>query len=500
LYFYDYPFNYDGYGTLSSSASIGATSISVTPTAFVTCGNYIRVGRNTANDEFVRLATSGCGSGTPTLGLATPLTFGHASGEKFDRAWSTNYLTTGSAYFGGQGHYVNKGSYGPWAGVPDLIATKQTSDYTYALSQLTGAYDQSAGAINATNRTLRSYYRTFVWIGDGYFVVKDRAISKAARAGVSTYDKLLFWHLSPNTTPSWTDPVVSGSRVTSATVGTSKLVVDTLLPANPVLTIRKTDAVPDNGGTPLAQINTGRADSILFAATPTTPLMYRLEVRDPNPSDTFEALTVLSALSSTASAPTVSSIDIISATHAGAYIDDATPRIVVLPRDDSRTYSSVMFQKSWQGTGRVLLAGLAAGRYRIVQNGATLGQAITVSADGVLYFEAAGGGEFRIATELVITTTVLPAARFGTAYSQPLAATGGSGGYTWTVVGGALPAGLALTAGGMIAGTPSVGGWVLFTVQCASGDGQTAVQSLWLNVSGTGTGLQNATASGIVIQ
>ena len=61
---------------------------------------------------------------------------------------------------------------------------------------------------------------------------------------------------------------------------------------------------------------------------------------------------------------------------------------------------------------------------------------------------AAGGG-------LTITTTTLPAATFGTAYSQALAATGGTTQYTWALVSGTLPAGLTLSALGAITGTPT---------------------------------------------
>jgi len=59
-------------------------------------------------------------------------------------------------------------------------------------------------------------------------------------------------------------------------------------------------------------------------------------------------------------------------------------------------------------------------------------------------------------TPLTITTTTLSAATFGSAYSQTLAASGGSGAYTWSVTAGTLPAGLNLNAStGSISGTPT---------------------------------------------
>lgn len=63
-------------------------------------------------------------------------------------------------------------------------------------------------------------------------------------------------------------------------------------------------------------------------------------------------------------------------------------------------------------------------------------------------------GAFTLPVTLVITTTSpLPPATVGTVYSQALAAGGGTGGYTWSVT-GALPAGLSLSPGGVISGTP----------------------------------------------
>src|SRR5205823_7815501 len=54
----------------------------------------------------------------------------------------------------------------------------------------------------------------------------------------------------------------------------------------------------------------------------------------------------------------------------------------------------------------------------------------------------------------------------GTAYSQTLAATGGTPPYAWSVISGSLPAGLTLNAtSGAISGTPTTAGTSNFTVQ-----------------------------------
>src|SRR5688572_13642970 len=69
---------------------------------------------------------------------------------------------------------------------------------------------------------------------------------------------------------------------------------------------------------------------------------------------------------------------------------------------------------------------------------------------------------------LIITTASLPDGKEGQAYSATLAATGGSGARTWTIVSGTLPESLNLDASsGVIAGMPSKDGTFTFTVQVA---------------------------------
>lgn len=67
---------------------------------------------------------------------------------------------------------------------------------------------------------------------------------------------------------------------------------------------------------------------------------------------------------------------------------------------------------------------------------------------------------------IAITSSSVPAATAGTAYTAPLAATGGTPPYTWSISTGALPPGLTLAASsGAISGTPSAAGSVAFAAQ-----------------------------------
>ena len=63
-----------------------------------------------------------------------------------------------------------------------------------------------------------------------------------------------------------------------------------------------------------------------------------------------------------------------------------------------------------------------------------------------------------------VAPATLPNPVAGQAYSQTLVASGGSGSYTYAITGGAVPAGLTLSGGGELSGTPTASGPYLFTV------------------------------------
>jgi mono/diheme cytochrome c family protein len=66
---------------------------------------------------------------------------------------------------------------------------------------------------------------------------------------------------------------------------------------------------------------------------------------------------------------------------------------------------------------------------------------------------------------LGVSTASLPDGAVGAAYSQPLAATGGTAPYTWAVATGTLPAGLTLGTDGVVGGTPTAAGPSSFSVR-----------------------------------
>lgn len=66
---------------------------------------------------------------------------------------------------------------------------------------------------------------------------------------------------------------------------------------------------------------------------------------------------------------------------------------------------------------------------------------------------------------IAVTTTALPGAIKGSAYSATLTATGGTSPYNWSIASGQLPTGLTLSSTGTISGTPTASGEFNVTVQ-----------------------------------
>jgi len=94
------------------------------------------------------------------------------------------------------------------------------------------------------------------------------------------------------------------------------------------------------------------------------------------------------------------------------------------------------------------------------------------------------GPGITLVTPLSVSTTSLPNGTQSVAYNQSLAAAGGTTPYSWSLISGALPAGLSLSSGGQISGTPTTTGTSNFTVQVtdASTPVQTATRALSITI------------------
>jgi len=174
------------------------------------------------------------------------------------------------------------------------------------------------------------------------------------------------------------------------------------------------------------------------------------------------------------------------------------------PAPDPVTVATTSLPDGVVGTSynTTLAASGGTGSYAWSVGSGSLPAGLTLAAGGAITGtpSAAGTGSFTVratsgtesgtrslsitiaAPEVVITTSALANGSAGTAYSQTLSATGGTGTFAWTLAGGALPAGLTLSSGGVISGTPTAGGTSSFTVQAASG-GRTASKGLSITVA-----------------
>lgn len=99
---------------------------------------------------------------------------------------------------------------------------------------------------------------------------------------------------------------------------------------------------------------------------------------------------------------------------------------------------------------------------------------VTVTAASVADSTKTASVAVTVAPAPVVTTTTLAAGAVNAAYSTTLIAAGGSGTLTWKVSTGTLPAGLALSAAGVLSGTPTAAAATGFSVTVTDGAGVTS--------------------------
>lgn len=125
----------------------------------------------------------------------------------------------------------------------------------------------------------------------------------------------------------------------------------------------------------------------------------------------------------------------------------------------------------------------------------------TVTVTGADTLSASASLSIVINPALLVTTTSLPGGTLSAAYSQTLAANGGTGTHTWAITAGALPGGLQFDPNsGTISGTPTAAGAFNFTVVATDSVGAIGSKALSIAVlrpAGTtahGTTLRRVTA------
>ncbi len=108
----------------------------------------------------------------------------------------------------------------------------------------------------------------------------------------------------------------------------------------------------------------------------------------------------------------------------------------------------------------------------------------TITATSVTNAAESGMLQIKVSPPPAITTTSLPAATAGVAYTTTLSLSGGTSPFKWTITSGTLPAGLALSpTNGVIAGTATAAGSQSLTFQVTDAAGNSASQKITLTVN-----------------
>ncbi|SPA15965.1 conserved exported hypothetical protein [Cupriavidus taiwanensis] len=197
---------------------------------------------------------------------------------------------------------------------------------------------------------------------------------------------------------------------------------------------------------------------------------------------------------------------------AGAYtLTIAAPPVTLAPATLANPALGVAYSQSVTASG-----GTAPYTYSVVAGALPPGLTLNSSTGAIAGTTAAGGSyNFTIqatdslgftgsraysvtigAPTIVINPATLPQATVAAAYSQALTAASGTAPYTFAITAGALPAGMSLSAGGVLSGTPTGGGTYNFTVRAtdsSTGTGPyTGSQAYTLTVSAPALSLSPA--------
>ncbi len=147
-------------------------------------------------------------------------------GNDYDPAYPDHFHTTGGQTSGGYDEPTHE---------------EQNNTFSYFRADLTSAYYVSYSAPIITERSIRYYYRSFLYLRNSdIFVVYDKFLVKASNNPSVPYTKHLRWHFMENPTIS-----ANGSNIT-ATMDNSKLYVHTVLPATVSINKVNESNNPDN--------------------------------------------------------------------------------------------------------------------------------------------------------------------------------------------------------------------------------------------------------------
>ena len=138
-------------------------------------------------------------------------------------------------------------------------------------------------------------------------------------------------------------------------------------------------------------------------------------------------------------------------------------------------YAVTQDMRSWYGLGDLTSYPQIALAF-VFQSDNQINQGFGVRVDDIALTASA-------CPAITLSPASLPSGTVGTAYSQTLTAGGGAAPYTYANTSGLLPAGLSLTSGGHISGTPTAAGTSSFTVTVTDATGCTGSQAYSVTIN-----------------
>lgn len=301
--------------------------------------------------------------------------------------------------------------------------------------------------------------------------------------------------------------------------GTSAPATVTVTVANPAITIAANGPLTATAGTAYSQtftfsggaqpfagyqvtnlptglaIGGSSANSVTVSGAPTSVGSFALVVSGTDastgngPFNTSQTFTLVVNAPTLALKPATGSF---SANYAAAYSQAITATGGVGPYSYSSTGNLPAGVTLNPSTGLLSGSPTASGNFSFAVTATDTG-----STGAGAPFTVQGNYSLTVVAPLVtVTPTALPLATAGVAYSATLTAAGGVGPYRFALNSSALPAGLALSPGGIVSGTPTAAGAFAFTVNVTDANGQAGIANLTLTVGNSAITVTPATLPG----
>jgi hypothetical protein len=368
-------------------------------------------------------------------------------------------------------------------------ATVTVSDGSLAVSKTVSVTVNTANAPSITTASLP--------VGDVGTAYKQTTL--AATGGTAPYT----WSISAGTLPAGlslsTAGVISGTPTTAGTASFTVKCTDSVSASSTKALSITINAAPSITTTSLAADDVNVAYSTTFAVSGgTSPFTWSVSAGTLPAGLTLSAAGVLSGTPTAAGTAsfTIKVTDAVGAapTKAFSLTINAAPSITTASLPAGMVgvaYSQTLAETggttpfTWSVSSGTLPAGLTLSAAGVLSGTPTTAgtSSFTIKVTDAVGAASTKAFSLTINAALSITTASLPSGTVGVAYSQTLAGTGGTTPYTWSISAGTLPAGLTLSAAGVLSGTPTAAGTSSFTIKVTDAVGTASTKAFSLTIT-----------------